>query len=89
MAMTVSGTMSTVMGNQRVIGATLTLDAATGDWVTGLNRIVGVTLSTGSAVSGGVKVIINSGSAGTAIGGTLAIASGSTGDQLFAVVYGA
>lgn len=88
MAVTVSGLASGVPGNHRYIYATITLDGALSVWTTGLNNIVGVAAAIGSAVSGGLRFQPNQLSAGTASPGSLAIRSGTTGDEVHVMVYG-
>ena len=88
MAVTVSHLGSGVMGNVRYIFAKVTANDALEVWTTGLNNLVGASVSIGSAVSAGVRVSINELSAATASPGSLAIRSGTAGDVLNVTVWG-
>jgi len=88
MAYTVSHLMSTVMGDQRAIGARVTADAATGSWDTGLGNINIVNNAVQSGASAPVMFAINEGVSGTAIAGTVGITGAASGDEFLITAYG-
>ena len=88
MAYTVSHLMSTVMGDQRVIGARVTADAATGTWETGLGNVATINNALQSGASAPVMFAINEGVSGTAIAGLVAITGAASGDEFLITAYG-
>lgn len=75
-------------GNNRVQHWTLTADSATLELSTGLKTLVAVYGTIQSATSVGIKYKMNALSAGTALGGNVAITGAASGDNLYLMVIG-
>jgi hypothetical protein len=88
MAATWTVAEKTVFGNMNVQMGVVTIDAVTGAVATGFNVIRHIEWSIKSAASNVGKFAINSGTGGTATGGTFSIVSGTTGDDYYVTVYG-
>jgi hypothetical protein len=88
MAYTYAVAEKTVFGNQNIIQALVTADAATGAIVTGLGTIAHVQWSPKSATTAAVKFAINAGVSGTSTVGTLAITGAVSGDEFFVTIFG-
>ena len=88
MSYTVTKQMSTVFGDQRVIGYEITSDGATAEIDTGLEYITHIQKSIKSANTYGAFIAANVNSTGSASLGTLTITGSTSGDAFYVTVYG-
>jgi hypothetical protein len=88
MATTFTVTKQTVYGDNRIILATVTMGDGAANIATGLNNIVGGSVTPKTATSGGFGVGFNLGTGNTAIVGTLSIRSCTSGDTFYAGIFG-
>lgn len=88
MAFTVTKTLQTVLGDQRVWMGVLTADAATGVVSFGFGAITHVEASAKSMASSVWNVQANLDASGTASNGDLAVTGVTSGDDIYVTVYG-
>ena len=88
MAYTATKQMSTVFGDQRVIGYEITSDSAIAEIDTGLEYITHIQKSIKSATTLTVFIAPNVNSTGSASLGTLTITGSTSGDDFYVTVYG-
>lgn len=88
MAYTISSTMKTVFGDQRVFAMRVTADAATGTVATGLSHINTATLLPQSLSTGAVKFAMNENCSGVAALGTIGVSGAASGDEFILTVFG-
>lgn len=88
MAYSKTAGFSTVMGNKRVIGFTVTSDATSGAVESGLDVIEGFSLSPISAATASPKARMNVNSGLTANNGSFHLSATTSGDDFFVVCYG-
>lgn len=88
MAFTKTQLFSTVWGNKRVIGLTVTADANSGAVDSGLSVIEAITVSVQSAATGSQKFKKNLNSGATALNGSVFVSSCSSGDAFTVVCIG-
>jgi len=77
-----------VFGSTRITILTITADAASGAFDSGLSRVIGCAMSPVSVGTAGFKVQINQNSAATALNGSIRISSAASGDGFTLVCYG-
>lgn len=87
MAFTIGREIS-VFGNKRVALLSCSVDSASGNIVTGLNRVDAFTIGIVSAATAGMDFKRNVGSGATAIPGNINIDGATSGDVFFLVCYG-
>ena len=78
----------TAFGNKRIVLLKISADAATQTVETGLKRIDHINWCPNSMSTYGVKVAINSNASGVQSMGVLGCTGFTTGDVMFATVYG-
>lgn len=88
MAYSIASESNGVFGNKRFHAFKVTTDAASGAVDTGLSVIDFFSLSAVSAATGAPTVLLNANSGGTAVNGSFALSSTTSGDDFFVTVYG-
>lgn len=88
MAFTATLNERSVFGNKQVQFYTVTADAATGSWDTGLGSVTHVQVTAKSAASSVWNARADEGVSGTSIAGTVALTGVTSGDDFYVVVFG-
>lgn len=88
MAFSKSVLFTTVFGNKRVVGLTVTADAASGAVDSGLSVIDAIVVSPKSANTGGTRFKQNLNSGTTALNGSVFVSGCTSGDDFTVVCIG-
>lgn len=80
MAYSVSSIYKTAWGNKRVVALSITADAASGAFATGLSVVDSVSVAIISAATAAFQLKLNQASAGTATNGDLFVKAAASGD---------
>lgn len=88
MAFTATKLFTSVFGNQRVVGLTVTADANSGAVDSGLSVIDAIVVGVQSAATGSQKFKKNLNSGGTALNGSVFVSSCTNGDAFTVVCIG-
>ena len=88
MAFTATKLFTTVFGNKRVVGLTVTADANSGAVDSGLSVIEAIITGVQSAATGSQKFKSNLNSGGTALNGSIFLSSCTNGDAFTVICVG-